>query len=544
MTHAKLSGFLRDGTLSTSDNLMVPLRIARRFLGAIQRFPSSVFHAPSGEMVSLDGAKALVEKDVIEQFLHLSPDDLSSVDIGLLWGVVGQCSQWHLIDELLRRLPLHRTISLQDHQEYREVVQMLTSSSHTSFMPSTSPPSPSSSPPSSAANVPHKQTIIEAVLGADDVWRRSKEGLLHACKQLQDSGGDVFRERQRNAAAWLYVSIGTTLQHWPTTADMSFSSAEWQSLIAPSTHPINTMQVSTLLQLTLRILTLHHPSVPAYIQEAFTTAVVQDLVRMYARQEMDHILPFYIFMLPNLITANPTLPVAALLYGYHQKAVEQLTSPVGSHGQPPSSLSLSATLCILLGNCYLEPTPASLDTTTAVPLLRHLNQNIRREMEQAARTSPIVGGLPLALRQRWNVQMSAGLAIVLEKITAAAGSRHDVGNAALLAARSEGCELLQRLLSGDVLRDSASSRVVAFLLSEAPHLLQDIGSLIDCWAVAEEYRNNGFSRDTLALLRRRCGAELAVADPTARQNEVAMTPLAHRFAMLQDAERELPFRNW
>ncbi|CAG9575216.1 conserved hypothetical protein [Leishmania major strain Friedlin] len=347
--HAELLKTLLDGlkraqcgdAVLSSENLFLPLKAVRRALAGVQQFPLT-----TAELTTL---KRDVEVGVVRDITRLSTDDLSSADVGLLWGCATQCSQWDCVEELLRHFPLSRALNLQSASEYRDLLigvctPQFVSQAHAR---STNGEDEGAAAPAekgtAAPTVSHAEAFIQRVLGVEMVWQRCREALEASSLPLLVSGGSLadsaaLEERDMHAIACVMYAATLEMQcDMPADSALAFpfSAAEWAQYVgggdgcATGSSGTQCVRPSTIGGLSLpvwyrRMVALHQRSVPDFVRASFAAAVANDLLRLYQRIDTESLETFFLSFLPLVIAAAPRMDCRTALRGYHNDVMSKL----------------------------------------------------------------------------------------------------------------------------------------------------------------------------------------------------------------------------
>ncbi|CAJ1026576.1 hypothetical protein, conserved [Leishmania lindenbergi] len=331
----------------TSDNLFVPLKAVRRTLAGVQNFPFTT--------AELKALKRDVEVSVVRDITRLSTDDLSSADVGLLWGCATQCSHWDCVEELLRHFPLSSTLSLQSPAEHRDLVMGVCTPQ---FVSQTHPRSIYGEGGVAAAlaergdaapPVRHAETFIQRILGAEKVGQRCREALVASSLSLLVNGGSAadptaLEERDLHAITCVMFAAALNLQcdvPGCSTLAFPFSAAEWAQYVGSTDRSAigsSTTQCvlpSTIGGLSLpgwyrRVVALHQRSVPDVARASFSAAVASDLLRLYQRVDTESLESFFFSFLPLVIVAAPHMDCRTVLRGYHNDVMLKLFGATSS----------------------------------------------------------------------------------------------------------------------------------------------------------------------------------------------------------------------
>ncbi|GET89300.1 hypothetical protein, conserved [Leishmania tarentolae] len=347
--HAELLTTLRDvlkltqhgDAVLTSDHLFVPLKAVRRALAGVQQFPVTT--------AELKALKRDVEVGIVRDITRLSTDDLSSTDVGLLWGCATQCFHWDCVEELLRHFPLTRTLNLQTSSEYRDLLIGVCTPQFVSLVYpcSTGSEGGGAAAPAEKGNavttVRHAEAFITRILGTETVWQQCRESLEASSLPLLVNGSSLadptaLEERDMHAIACVMYSATLQLQcDMPPGSDLAFpfSAAAWEKYVGGGDNsatgrsttqcvPPNTIGGMSLPVWYRRVVALHQRSVPDFVRASFAAAVANDLLRLYQRIDTESVETFFLSFLPLVIAAAPRMDHRTALRGYHNNVMSKL----------------------------------------------------------------------------------------------------------------------------------------------------------------------------------------------------------------------------
>ncbi|KAG5477070.1 hypothetical protein LSCM1_05410 [Leishmania martiniquensis] len=327
----------------SSDQLFVPLKGVRRALSGVQQFPFTT--------AALATLKREAEVKIVRDTTRLSTEDLSSTDVGLLWGLATQCSHWDCVEELLQHFPLSSTLDLQSAKEYRDLLMnvcTLQFGSQSNPRRSDGEGDGAAAPAqrgSAAPSLRHAEGLIERVLGAERVWQRCREALVASSLPLIVGGGSMvdstaLEERDIHAFACVMYSATLELQcNVPADSTLAFpfSEAEWMQYVGgvAGSSSIQCAQPITIGGLSLpvwyrRVVALHQRSVPEVVRTSFAAAVVNDLLRLYRRIDTESLEFFFRYFLPMVADAAPHMDCRNALRSYHNGVMAALFGPLSS----------------------------------------------------------------------------------------------------------------------------------------------------------------------------------------------------------------------
>ncbi|KAG5502928.1 hypothetical protein JKF63_04701 [Porcisia hertigi] len=325
----------------TSEDLFLPLRAVRRALSGVQNFPLT-----TAKLVSL---KRDVELGVVRDITRLSTDDLSSEDVGLLWGCATQCSHWDSVEELLRHFPLASTLSLQSASEYRDLLIWVCTPhfvSHTDPRSIGTKGDDASVPTEkshAAATVRHAEAFIKRILGPEVVWQRCREALVASSKALHASGVSTAgpaasEERDLHAIACVMYAAALELQCGISAGSplaFSISEAEWVKYVggadgnAMGSSGDRCVRPSTIGGLSLpvwyrRVVALQQRSIPEVVRASFAAAEANDLLRLYQSVDTESFESFFLSFLPLVIAGAPHMDCRDALRAVHNDVMSTL----------------------------------------------------------------------------------------------------------------------------------------------------------------------------------------------------------------------------
>ncbi|TPP48842.1 Kinesin motor domain family protein [Leishmania donovani] len=567
-----------DAVLS-SDDLFLPLKAVRRALAGVQQFPLT-----TAELKTL---KRDVEVGVVRDIMRLSTDDLSSADVGLLWGCATQCSQWDCVEELLRHFPLSRTLSLQSASEYRD---LLIGVCTPQFVSQAHPRSADGEDGGAAA--PAEKDNAAPTLAAAPRGGGS----------LADSA--ALEERDMHAIACVMCAATLEMQcDMPADSALAFpfSAAEWAQYVgggdgsATGSSGTQCVRPSTIGGLSLpvwyrRMVALHQRCVPDFVRASFAAAVADDLRRLYQRIDTESLETFFLSFLPLVIAAAPRMDCRTALRGYHNDVMSKLfcTTPSASSatsgggdraaatgrrgkwavndasvlaapasGTAAASFALSADMVMrvmLAEVCIQEkgkplpeahvPAMESMLRTVVGHLRRHLRSESRSRV--VPQYSVTAAEPPASLWKAWNSHRTSLLAIVLSEVqermsgSAGQGSASTVMNLA-----GQGLQLLRPLISMEVIDERGTARMVTNLLSSGRGAALEIGGAAyeaELQSFALKHVQDGFARTDVAAIVQTMEKHLGHGCNNGGAGGDAKVLCA--LEGLKAAELTLPLRSW
>ncbi|KAG5477334.1 hypothetical protein LSCM4_04552 [Leishmania orientalis] len=581
----------------TSDQLFVPLRAVRRALAGVQQFPYTT--------AALRTLKREVEVSVVRDTTRLSTDDLSSTDVGLLWGCATQCSHWECVEELLRYFPLSTTLDLQSATEYRDLLigvcnHQFVSQAHTRS-------SDSESGGTADPSISHAKEFIERILGAERVWQRCREALVASSLQLHVGGGStvdstVLEERDIHAMAC--VMYGATLDLQCVVPPGSilafpFSESEWMQHVGgvAKSGSSQCVQPSTIGGLSLpgwyrRVVALHQRSIPQVVRASFAAAVTNDLLRLYQRIDTESLESFFRYFMPSVAAAAPQMDCRAAVRDYHNGVMSNLfwsamqassdasgdgnraaatgqrgkwtvtdasalATPAPDSGAASFALSPDVALRVMLAEvCVQEkgkPLPEghgrameSMLRTVLKHLRRHLQSESRSRMMPECSTT--AARLPASLWTAWSSQRTSLLATVLSELQERVSGSGGEGSSATALENliGEGLQLLRPLISMEVIDERGTARLVTNLLTCGRGATLEIGGAVyeaELQSFALQHVQDGFGRADVANIV--LTMEKHLVDGCRNGGVVGGNTKAHSVLEgLKAAELALPLRSW
>ncbi|KPI90002.1 hypothetical protein ABL78_0862 [Leptomonas seymouri] len=585
----------RGDVVLSSDNLLFPLRWARRGINAIQHFPNT--------NDALEKAKRETEKAVVRDVLRLSTDDLSSKDVTQLWSFTLQLSHWDFVEELLRHFPLKQTVDMQDDDEYRELVLWVCQCTHSS---ASGEGGVSVLP--SAERVPHARRFLTDVFGIEAAVAKCRKTVAEAAASSSTAHGDIATEVRRlddrEMSTFVCAALATTLRkRCGVTADFPFSEAEWGQLfgVSPSLSSASpsaqgggegslsssgaSLRFATgghsLPAWCRRLLYVYDVAVPLYVRASLEPPLTSDLQRLYQRGDVHMAGFFFLIILPYMCHANPEVDLRERMRHHHNRVMEHmfwtvspattgrrgkwtakaLTGGVKAHADAPTSSSSAASffvsvdtaVSVLLAEVSLmdegEPlVPAHVPAIEAMLriVLNFLHPRMHvapRHVDGETRAQP-----PLSLWGEWSPMQSSYLAVVLSRLMKATSpSRSSSSSSAagsypvLDGLVAQGLEMLRRLLDVRVLQERGTAFMLTALLTSCEDAVDALGGAVyeeQLRAIVLEHAMHGFSRNGLMAI-----AQAALRKSNGESEDKKERTLEF-VRQLDTAQLRLPQRHW
>lgn len=590
-------------TVLSSDALYMPLRLVRRGLVTLTRFPIT-----TPRLVEL---RRRAEACVINDVMRLSVHDLAPTDVALLWGCAAPCTQWALIEQLASRFPIAKSLPLLSGAEFRDVLVLAWMAWETKL------------PTTEAGTRDAARLFATTFFDVEETWRRLRDDLAAAAESLLATGSsselaaDPSLVELRDDCAMACVLFAATLQTQRAVTPGSpnafpITAAEWArwvgegggglngggGSVSPGVMPVppRSMGGPALHAWYRRLCALHQGCAPDYVRASFATAVVNDLVQLYQRLDLDALTFFFEYFMPLVVDVSPHLRACTpVMREAHNTALTRLfwdLSPVAegdaatapsvqswtTHQQrgswttgreplegeaaPASSEASVSASCVLAAGPALnvllaevrlqgagQPLPEA-HVPAVVSMLTIVLQHLRRAiasdpagMRHCGCSAADANWLPSPFWAYWNVNRLSLLAMVLaevqERVRCAAVQTP--ASAALLELTAQGTELLRPFIRVDMIEARGTGRMLTDLLCKGRSVVRDLGGAAleaQLQSLALENAQKGFSRTDVARIVRAMEAQHAQqADSVdAKAREVV--------AGLKAAELTLPVRPW